>query len=101
MQRLSGLDGMFLSVDAAHTAHSVMGGLLVFDPGRDPEAGGRDQVIARILDRIDGIPPFRWRLTGSPVALNTRYWIETRHVDVPAHGSTSSAAGWRGAGSPT
>lgn len=85
MQRLSGMDGMFLSVDAAQSTSGVMGGLIIFEPSDDAGAGTRARVIARIEERIGSLPPLRRRLAGSAVAINNNYWIETPNVDVPAH----------------
>lgn len=85
MQQLSGLDGMFLSVDEAGTANAVMGGLMVFDRSDDVTAGGRARVVERISERLDALPPFRWVLTRAPIGLNNAYWSEVRRVDVQAH----------------
>jgi WS/DGAT/MGAT family acyltransferase len=84
MQQLTGMDGMFLSVDTP-TSTGVMGGLMLFDPPKDPEAGGAARVVERIESRLDAIPPFRWVLTGVPIGINNAYWTEVDHVDVPAH----------------
>jgi diacylglycerol O-acyltransferase len=83
MQQLSGMDGMFLSVDTS-TSSGVMGGMIVYERPDDPEAGSRARMIDRITERIDHVPPLRWVLTRVPLHLDKEYWAEN-HVDVPAH----------------
>ena len=84
MQQLTGMDGMFLSVDTP-TSTGVMGGLILFDKPKDRQAGTAARVIERIESRLDAIPPFRWVLTGVPIGINNAYWTEVEHVNVPAH----------------
>ena len=91
MQQLSGMDGMFLSVDTS-TSLGVMGGMIVYDKPEDPEAGSRDRMIERISDRLDHLPPLRWVLTPVPLALDKEYWVESE-VDVPAHVTTETVGG--------
>src|SRR5690349_16930580 len=81
MQQLSGMDGMFLSVDTS-TSLGVMGGMIVYEKPADPDAGSRDRMIARITERLDHIPPLRWVLTPVPLHLDKEYWAEAV-VDVP------------------
>lgn len=91
MQQLSGMDGMFLSVDTS-TSLGVMGGMIVYDKPEDPEAGSRDRMIERISDRLDHLPPLRWVLTPVPLALDKEYWVESE-VDVPAHVTAETVGG--------
>lgn len=91
MQQLSGMDGMFLSVDTS-TSLGVMGGMIVYDKPDDPESGSRDRMIERIADRLDHLPPLRWVLTPVPLALDKEYWVESE-VDVPAHVATRPVGG--------
>lgn len=86
MQKLTGLDGMFLSLDTP-TSNGVMGGLIIYDAPDDPTAGSAERMRVRIEERLDAIPPFRWVKTGSmiPVGINNAYWTEVDHVDVAAH----------------
>ncbi|MFP5346687.1 MAG: wax ester/triacylglycerol synthase family O-acyltransferase [Actinomycetes bacterium] len=84
MQRLSGMDGMFLSVDSS-SSNGAMGGLIIYEAPDDPEAGSAARVRARIEARLDAIPPFRWKLTGVPLGINNAYWTEAGEVDVSAH----------------
>ncbi len=85
MQQVAGLDGMFLSIDESETASAVLGGLLIFDPLFDPEAGSLAAVRARIAERLDGIPPLRWVRQSVPVGMNNAYWTEVDQLDVRAH----------------
>ena len=84
MQQLSGMDGMFLSVDTP-TSTGVMGGLIIYQAPSDPNAGSLQRMRLRIEERLDAIPPFRWVLTGVPLAINNAYWTEVDDVDVAAH----------------
>ncbi|MGB8384681.1 MAG: wax ester/triacylglycerol synthase domain-containing protein [Dermatophilaceae bacterium] len=84
MQQLSGMDGMFLSVDTP-TSTGVMGGLIIYQAPSDPSAGSLQRMRLRIEERLDAIPPFRWVLTGVPLAINNAYWTEVDDVDVAAH----------------
>ncbi|MEI2777506.1 MAG: wax ester/triacylglycerol synthase family O-acyltransferase [Tetrasphaera sp.] len=85
MRRLSGLDGMFLSVDQAETTHGTMAGLMIFEPSNDPGAGGREQVIQRITERLDAIPPLRWKHVSSKLGINNQHWVENPNLDVASH----------------
>lgn len=91
MQQLSGMDGMFLSVDTS-TSLGVMGGMIIYDRPTDPEAGSAARMISRISERLDHLPPLRWVLTPVPLALDKEYWVESA-VDVPAHVSTQAVGG--------
>lgn len=84
VQQLSGMDGMFLSVDTP-TSNGIMGGLIIYDPPEDPDAGSLRRVHDRILERLDSIPPLRWVRTAVPIGINNAYWSEADEVDVAAH----------------
>ena len=54
---------MFLSLDTP-TSNGAMGGLIIYDKPDDPTAGSAARMQARIEERLDAIPPFRWVKTG-------------------------------------
>ena len=91
MQQLTGMDGMFFSVDTS-TSLGVMGGLIVYDKPSDPDAASRDRMVARITERLDYIPPLRRVLTPVPLKLDKEYWAESQ-VDVPAHVRSQTVGG--------
>lgn len=84
MQRLTGLDEMFLSVDAAGTTSGVMGGLVVYRTPLDAHAGRVPAMVQRIQERLDYLPPFSWRLSKAPLGLDHASWQQV-DVDVAEH----------------
>lgn len=86
MQKVGGLDEMFLAYDTATTTAN-MGGLAILTEGADPEAGKEAFMVRRIAERLDYLPSFRWRLQRMPL-VGRRYWLEVDRVDVHAHVST-------------
>ncbi len=83
MQQLTGMDGLFLGVDAAPASNGIIGCLLKYN-APEPGAGSRERMVERIKERIDAIPPYRWGMTGLPVGVNNAY-LREMEVNVEDH----------------
>ena len=100
MQRLTGLDAGFLSMETPNAPMHVAG-LAIFDPS---EVEGRfdvDHLREVYVPRLHLAPPFRRRLREVPFGLHHPLWIEDpdfdidwhlRHVAVPAPGGPRELA---------
>jgi WS/DGAT/MGAT family acyltransferase len=97
MQRLSGIDSTFLSIETpSHHMHVAM--VAVFDPTDMPGGYSFERVKAMIASRLPRIPLFRRRLAEVPFNLHFPVWVEdpdfdldyhVRRVAAPAPGSTA------------
>jgi diacylglycerol O-acyltransferase / wax synthase len=85
MQKLSGLDEMFLSVDSAGTTTGVMGGLVIYERPSTPGAARAEAMVARIEERIEHLPFLRWKLARTPLHLDHARWIDTKQIEVADH----------------
>lgn len=83
MQKLNGLDEMFLAYETVTTTCN-MGGLSILQPGSDPASGRLEAMRERIADRLDYLPVFRWRLTPN-LLVGNRFWWEHGPVDLDQH----------------
>ncbi|MGB8385504.1 MAG: wax ester/triacylglycerol synthase family O-acyltransferase [Dermatophilaceae bacterium] len=84
MQQLSGLDEMFLSLDSSRTIGHIAGiGILKKTEGS--AAHTVEFVRSRIAERLDTLPPLRWRLQSVPMRIDGRYWVEDEHLDLRNH----------------
>lgn len=86
MQKLSGIDEMFLALDTDRTIGHVAGIGLFTAPAR--RMGGPDRVEfvrSRIAERLPTLPPLRWKLESTPLGLDSRRWVEVDHVDLDVH----------------
>ena len=84
MQQLSGIDEMFLSLDTSRTVGHVAGvGILKKTKGS--KAHTIEFVRARIAERLDTLPPLRWKLREMPMRIDGRYWVEDDHLDLGHH----------------
>lgn len=103
MQQITGVDDIFLTVDASHAAHGVIASLTVYEvPEDDPEAGGVVRMRQRIAERLDALPPLRRVITSVPVGINNSYLHESetppdlnhhvREMRVPAPGGPREVA---------
>lgn len=100
MQRLTGLDASFLSMETA-TSPMHVAGLAVFDPSEVEGGWSIDQVKSVYGQRLHLAAPFRRRLVNVPLGLHHPLWIEDpdfdldwhiRHIAVPAPGSARELA---------
>jgi diacylglycerol O-acyltransferase / wax synthase len=84
MQRLSGLDAMFLSMETP-TNHMHVTGVFVLDPSQAPQGFSFDQVRDMVARRLNRAPPFRRRLVEVPFKLANPMWIEDPNFDLDYH----------------
>jgi len=84
MQRLSGIDSTFLSIETpSHLMH--VSTVAVLDP-RDMEGGySFEKVRALVASRLPGIPLFRRRLVEVPFNLHFPVWVEDPNFDLDYH----------------
>lgn len=84
MHQLSGLDAAFLNLEKA-SAPLHVGSAIIVDPSTAEGDFGYDTVRALIAQRLDKVPPFRWKLVEVPFGLDHPYWIEDRDFDLEFH----------------
>jgi diacylglycerol O-acyltransferase len=84
VQRLSGLDAAFLSIETP-TAHMHVLSTAILDPTTAPEPFDVDRVKQLLRDRIDLLPPFRRRLVTVPFSLHNPLWVEDPDFDIDYH----------------
>ena len=84
MQRLSGIDPMFIYSDTPETPMEIAYAC-VFDP--DTAEGGYtfERVRDVLLDRIPGLRPFRRRLVTVPFGLDHPRWVDDPDFDLSNH----------------
>jgi len=93
MQKLTGLDEMFLSVDAAGTTNGVMGGLVIYKRPRSPHAAREEAMVERIQTRFGQVPFMGWKLARTPLGLDHHRWVDAGPVDVADHVRTIQLPG--------
>jgi len=86
MQRLSGIDSMFLSLESPTNLFQV-GAVSVLDPSTAPAGAPSPYEALRqvVLDRLHLLAPFRRRLVAVPGGLDHPRWIEDPDFDVDRH----------------
>ncbi len=84
MERLSGLDGAFLSFESP-TIHLHILGALIFDPSE--VEGGVDfwRVRDMVADRLHLVPPFRKRIVEVPFGLQHPSIVDDPDFDIDYH----------------
>ena len=93
MQKLTGLDEMFLSIDAAGTTNGVMGGLVIYKRPRSPHAAREEAMVERIQTRFGQVPFMGWKLARTPLGLDHHRWVDAGPVDVADHVRTIQLPG--------
>lgn len=85
MQQLSGLDTLFLRLDAGH-AHLHVGPVMIYTP---PESGkgapGFSEVLELLEQRLCHWDVLRRKLHEAPWKLDNPYWIEDRNFRLQNH----------------
>lgn len=82
MQRLSGTDALFLSMETP-SWHQHVGGLMILDPeGRDVSF---ERVLATLEERIPLAPKFMWKLRSVPLHLDRPMWVDDPDFDIRRH----------------
>ncbi len=84
MQRLSGLDTSFLSMETP-TAYMHVAGLLILDPSTVPGGFDYQKVHDFYASRLHLAAPFRRRLSTIPLGLHQPLWIEDPDFDLERH----------------
>jgi diacylglycerol O-acyltransferase len=83
MQRLSGTDALFLSMETP-AWHQHVGGLVILDPTDAPEFGF-EAVRANIAAKLPNVPKYMWKLKEVPLHLDRPVWVEDREFDIDRH----------------
>ncbi len=84
MQRLTGLDAAFLSMETS-AAHMQVMGIAVVDPTTSAHGFSYERVRDVIESRLHLVPPFRRRLVEVPLGLHAPLWIEDPDFDLDYH----------------
>lgn len=86
MQRVTGLDEMYLSLDTGRTVGHIAG-IALFDAPREAVAPGARLAFLRrrIGERLPALPLLRWRLRTVPLWIDQRRWAEVSAVDLDLH----------------
>ncbi len=84
MQRLSGIDPMFIYSDTPETPMEIAYAC-VFDPGTAEGGYTFERVRDVLLDRIPGLRPFRRRLVTVPFGLDHPRWVDDPDFDLSNH----------------
>jgi len=84
MQRLTGLDAAFLSLETP-AAHMHIMGVVVVDPASAPPGPFHDRVRDLIAARLHLVPPLRRRLVEVPFGLYVPAWINDPDFDLDYH----------------
>ena len=84
MQRLSGLDAAFLSLETPNTPMNVVGTILL-DPSTAEDGFSRGQVLRLLAARLHRLPPLRRRLAEVPFGLGHPVWIEDSEFTLEDH----------------
>ena len=84
MQRLSGVDALFIEMETKRTSQAVMA-VLVLDPSGIPGGYSFKAIKDHFASRLDEIPNFRRRLVHIPFRLGHPMWVDDPDFDVDAH----------------
>jgi diacylglycerol O-acyltransferase len=84
MQRLTGLDAVFLYLETPHN-HMHVAATAVFDPSTVPGGYSFEKVRSLVEERLPLLPPFRRRLVEIPFQIHHPLWIEDPDFDLDYH----------------
>jgi WS/DGAT/MGAT family acyltransferase len=84
MQRMNGIDPMFIYSETASTPMEVAYAC-VFDPSTAPKGYSFDAVRALLTERVPSLPPFRRRLMPVPLGLDHPRWVDDPDFDLDNH----------------
>jgi diacylglycerol O-acyltransferase len=86
MQKLTGMDSMFISLESGTNLFNV-GAVAVFDPSTAPDDSPPPYVVLRqiVENRLHLVPPFRRRLVEVPGGLDHPRWIDDPEPDLERH----------------
>ncbi len=84
MQRLTGLESLFLNFESSRWPMHGMG-IAVLDPATAPDGFGYETVARILSERMHLVPPLRRRLVGVPFGLDQPVWVEDPDFDLDRH----------------
>jgi diacylglycerol O-acyltransferase / wax synthase len=83
MRRLSGTDALFLSTETP-SWHQHVGGIAIVDPA-ESDRFNFEAVRETLLERLERVPKFRWKLKEVPLHLDRAVWVEDNDFDIDRH----------------
>jgi WS/DGAT/MGAT family acyltransferase len=84
MERLTGIDPMFIYSDTPETPMEVAYAC-VFDPTSAPGGYDFDRIVAVLEERIPDMPAFRRRLMTVPLGIDHPRWVDDPDFDLTNH----------------
>ncbi|NNN21426.1 MAG: wax ester/triacylglycerol synthase family O-acyltransferase, partial [Acidimicrobiales bacterium] len=84
MQRLSGLDAAFLSLET-NSMHNHVAGAFIFDSSTLKEGYSFEKFRSLIEARLPLLPPYRRRVLPIPFGIHHPIWIEDPEFDLDYH----------------
>jgi WS/DGAT/MGAT family acyltransferase len=84
MQRMTGIDPMFIYSDTPETPMEIAYAC-VFDPSSAPDGYEFGRVRALLEERIPTLPSFRRRLMAVPLGLDHPRWVDDPDFDIANH----------------
>ncbi len=84
MQRLSGLDAAFLSLET-NSMHNHVAGAFIFDPSTIQDGYSFEKFRSLIEARLPLLPPYRRRVLPIPFGIHHPIWIEDPEFDLDYH----------------
>lgn len=84
MQRLSGVDSAFLSLETPTTRMHIVG-VIILDPLTVEDGYSFDNLKRLLLSRIHRMPPFYRRVRKVPFNIEHPYWVKDPNFDVDNH----------------
>ena len=84
MQRMTGIDPMFIYSDTPETPMEIAYAC-VFDPSSAPDGYAFEKVRAVLEERIPTLPSFRRRLMAVPLGLDHPRWVDDPDFDIANH----------------
>ena len=85
MRQLTAIDNQFLDMEDARNVGHV-GFLAFLDPSTAPGGTLDSGDLCRVVgERLDLLPPFRWKLAPVPFNVDRPYWIEDPDFDLDFH----------------
>ena len=84
MQRLSGLDAFFLSLESPTQPLNVCC-ILELDPGDMPGGYNFDQFRKALSARVDAVPEFRLKLADNQLNFDHPVWVDDERFDLARH----------------
>jgi WS/DGAT/MGAT family acyltransferase len=83
MRRLSGTDALFLATETP-SWHQHVGGIAIVDPA-ESDRFSFQAVRDTLLERLERVPKFRWKLKEVPLHLDRAIWVEDPNFDIDRH----------------